>query len=219
MNSTHSWIFCRSSWSDGGLFLYIFFKQLQQKGLEMSIVFNNTSRLHSGKRHVCRPAVLKPLLGHVTCDLPHTASAQLCQHIHPTIHLYRIPSQLVKVKVTLVQALRLCKGCTALGRSRGIALTFHDNSTRRGWGVSVTPRPLFTPGKDPVPIVQEAGWAPEPVWTGAENLASTGIRSPDRPARSQSLYRLSYPVHFPASTIYQTSRWASLRLFCTKYTA
>ena len=32
-------------------------------------------------------------------------------------------------------------------------------------GVSVTPRPLFTPGKDPVPIVQEAGWAPGPVWT------------------------------------------------------
>ena len=33
------------------------------------------------------------------------------------------------------------------------------------------PRPLFTPGKDPVPVVQEAGWAPRPVWTGAENLA------------------------------------------------
>ena len=31
---------------------------------------------------------------------------------------------------------------------------------------------------------------PGPVWTSAENLASTGIRSPDRPARSQSLYRL-----------------------------
>jgi hypothetical protein len=28
-----------------------------------------------------------------------------------------------------------------------------------------------------------------------ENLASTGIRSPDRPSRSQSLYRLSYPAH------------------------
>jgi hypothetical protein len=61
--------------------------------------------------------------------------------------------------------------------------------------VSVTPRPLFTPGKDPVPIVQEAGWAPGPVWTGAKNLASTGVRSPDRPARSQSLYRLSYRAH------------------------
>jgi hypothetical protein len=55
------------------------------------------------------------------------------------------------------------------------------------------PRPLFTSGKDPVPIVQEAEWAPGPVWTGAENLAPTGIRSPDRPARSQSLYLLSYP--------------------------
>ena len=61
--------------------------------------------------------------------------------------------------------------------------------------VSVTPLPLFTPGKDPVPIAQEAGCALEPVWTGAENLAPTAIRSPDRPARSQSLYRLRYPAH------------------------
>ena len=38
-------------------------------------------------------------------------------------------------------------------------------------------------------------WAPGPIWTGAENLASTGIRSPDRPSRSQSLYQLSYPAH------------------------
>ena len=53
------------------------------------------------------------------------------------------------------------------------------------------------PGKDPVPIVQEAGWAPGPVWTGAENLAPTGIRYPDRPSRSQSLYRLPYPAHGP----------------------
>jgi hypothetical protein len=60
-----------------------------------------------------------------------------------------------------------------------------DLGTRRGWGVSVTPRPLYTPGKDPVPIVQEVSWAPGPVWTCAENLAPTGIRSTDRPARSQ----------------------------------
>jgi len=38
-----------------------------------------------------------------------------------------------------------------------------------------TPRPgLFTPVKDPVPTVKEAGWAPGPVWTGAENPAHTG---------------------------------------------
>jgi len=39
------------------------------------------------------------------------------------------------------------------------------------------------------------GWV-DPNWTGAENLASTGIRSPDRPARSESLYRLHYPGPF-----------------------
>jgi hypothetical protein len=50
----------------------------------------------------------------------------------------------------------------------------------------------LSPERDPVPIVQEAGWAPGPVWTDAENLAPTGIRSPDRPARSESLYRLRY---------------------------
>jgi len=33
----------------------------------------------------------------------------------------------------------------------------------------------FTPGKDPVPVVEEAGWAPGPVWIGAENLAPPGF--------------------------------------------
>ena len=63
-----------------------------------------------------------------------------------------------------------------------------------GKGQRHAPAALY-PGKDPVPIVQEAGWAPGPVGIGAENLAPTGIRSPDSPARSQSLYRLSYPAH------------------------
>ena len=73
------------------------------------------------------------------------------------------------------------------------SFTLPSTSALDGGGWS-TPRPgRFTPGKDPVPIVQEAGWAPGPVWTGAENLAPARIRSPDRPARSESLYRLSYP--------------------------
>ena len=33
------------------------------------------------------------------------------------------------------------------------------------------PAALPPPVKTSVPIVQEAGWAPGPVWTGAENLA------------------------------------------------
>jgi hypothetical protein len=46
--------------------------------------------------------------------------------------------------------------------------------------------------RDPVVIEQEAGLAPGLVWTRAENLAPAEIRSPDRPAHIQSLYRLSY---------------------------
>jgi len=62
---------------------------------------------------------------------------------------------MTKVKCTLVQALRLCTGHTTHRGSRGIALPLLDHGTRRG--VSVTPWPLFILGKDPVPIVQEAG--------------------------------------------------------------
>ena len=60
--------------------------------------------------------------------------------------------------------------------------------------VSSTPRPHFTPEKDPVPILQESGWAPGPVWTGGKSRPHRDS-IPDRPARSQSLYRLSYPAH------------------------
>ena len=35
--------------------------------------------------------------------------------------------------------------------------------------VSNTLRPHFTPGKDPVSILQEAGWAPGPVWRGGKS--------------------------------------------------
>jgi hypothetical protein len=62
-----------------------------------------------------------------------------------------------------------------------------------GWVVSTTPQPLYLREKPGTNV--QAGWAPGPVWTCAKNFAPTGIRSPDRPARSQSLYRLSYPVH------------------------
>jgi len=77
---------------------------------------------------------------------------------------------------------------------RGIALLFHDCSTRKGWVISSTPRPHFTPGKDPVPILQEARWAPGPVWTGGKSRPHQDS-IPDCPAHSQSLYHLSYPAH------------------------
>jgi hypothetical protein len=63
-----------------------------------------------------------------------------------------------------------------------------------GWSA---PRPgRFTPGKDPVPIVQEAGWASGLAWTCVKNCTPTGIRFPDRPVHTPSLYWLSYPAHY-----------------------
>jgi hypothetical protein len=76
--------------------------------------------------------------------------------------------------------------------SRGIALLYlGPRHTRWGGGQPHSPA-AFTPGKDPVPIVQETGWAPGPVWTGGKSRPHRDS-IPDRPARSQSLYRLSYP--------------------------
>jgi hypothetical protein len=71
--------------------------------------------------------------------------------------------------------------------------TLPSTSAIDGSGWSAPRLCRFNPRKDPVPIVQEAGWAPGSAWTGAKNLASSGIRFPDRPARRESLYRLSYP--------------------------
>ena len=43
------------------------------------------------------------------------------------------------------------------------------------------------PGMTRYLLYRRLGRPPGPVWTGAENLASTGVRSPDRPARSEVL--------------------------------
>jgi len=64
------------------------------------------------------------------------------------------------------------------------------------WGEWSAARPGRTlpPGKDPVPILQQAGWALEPVWTGGKSRPHRDS-TPNRPARSQSLFRLSYRAH------------------------
>jgi len=79
---------------------------------------------------------------------------------------------------------------------RGIALLFHDRGTRRGSVVSNTPRPHFTPGKDPVPIAQEAGWDPGPVWMD-EKYLSHWDSTPDRPARSA----VAIPTELPGAQL------------------
>jgi len=62
--------------------------------------------------------------------------------------------------------------------------------------VSSTPRPHFTPGKDPVPILQEAGWTPGPVWTGGKSRPHRDS-IPDRPGRSS----VAIPTELPGPFI------------------
>jgi hypothetical protein len=74
----------------------------------------------------------------------------------------------------------------------------------------------FTPGKiDPVTVVHEAVWAPAPVWTGAENVAPTGIRAPDRPARSESLYCCLGDDHYTVGIMHMWSYGTLLLLLHT----
>ena len=86
------------------------------------------------------------------------------------MHLKKVK---VKVKVTLVQALRLCTDSTARRGSRGIAISFLDHGTRRGEGSASRPG-RSSPGKDPVPIVQEAG-GPQGRSGRAKNISPPGF--------------------------------------------
>ena len=52
------------------------------------------------------------------------------------------------------------------------------------WVVNAKPRPLYPRERGPVPMLQEAGWAPDPVRTGAKNFGPPGsIPGPFSPQR------------------------------------
>jgi hypothetical protein len=124
-------------------------------------------------------------------------------------YLYNLPNttrfvgSTVKAKAVPLHAME------ALGGERRYSSYSFTTSALDGgeWSASCPGRAL-PPGKEPpVPIVQEAGWASEPVWTqrleGKNPLPLPGIepRSPSGPARSQTLYCLSYPAPRKYSTI------------------
>jgi len=71
--------------------------------------------------------------------------------------------------------------------------TLPSTSVLVGGGQRHAPAALY-PRERPGNHCIGAWWASGPVWRGAENVARpSGIGSPDRPARNESLYRLSYP--------------------------
>jgi hypothetical protein len=76
---------------------------------------------------------------------------------------------------------------------RGLTLNL---GTRWGWMVSVTPRPRFTPGERTPGTHWIGGWVGPRAGLDAETrrkiLCPCRGSNPDRPARSQTLYCLSY---------------------------
>ena len=108
----------------------------------------------------------------------------------PHIHIFLI---YVKVKVKWSHY----RPGVAQRAGRDIALLFHDRGTRNEQVVSSTPRLYFTPGKDPVPIIQEAWWAPGPVWTGGKSRPHRDS-IPERPARSS----VAIPTELPGPNLF-----------------
>ena len=73
------------------------------------------------------------------------------------------------------------------------------------WVVNITPWLLYAWERDPVPIVQEAGWAPGVVWTGVENLPPPGFdpRAVQPVARCYTDYAI--PTHLVLFIINENS--------------
>ena len=93
-------------------------------------------------------------------------------------------------KCTLLQALRLCTGRVVQRVSRGVAVLFLDHGTRRGEGSASLPGRSLPPGKTRYPFYRRLAGSQGRYGQVRKISPSIGIRSSDRPARSQSLYRL-----------------------------
>jgi hypothetical protein len=79
-------------------------------------------------------------------------------------------------------------------RPRGLVGVFFYSNLGTIWGGWPTPRSSrCIPRKETLyPLHRRLGAPQESAKTGGENFATTGIGSPDRPARSESLFRLRY---------------------------
>ena len=158
---------------------------------------------------VCARGTIHPLWARFSSNFIFQNFSKICQW----------NSSFIKIWTTIMGTLHEALCTVKVKRSRyrpgvaqrvgrGIALLFRDPGTRRGWVVSSTSRPHFTPRKDPVTIVQEAGWAPGPVWTGGKSRPHRDS-IPDRPAPIQSLYWLSYPANSFVQYIYNSNSFNS----------
>jgi len=94
-------------------------------------------------------------------------------------------------------------------------ISFQEQQSRGNKVVNATLRPLYRRENETVPILQDGGWAPQPVCMGVKNIAPSGIRSPDRPARNESLYRLRSPGPCSMGTLHYYNHIVMLPIVAT----
>ena len=162
------------SWQENSehLFLPFDFKRVHSLQRESCHVLTfrrkdqTASATNSTQDHVCNLTVLslryKAALRNFTnsleyeqreflswgCNVYFQSAYTKCQLIYVVVYIH--------IHIKKVKCSRYRPGVDQrVGRC--IALLFHDRGTRRGWVVNSIRRPHFTPGKDPVPILQEAG--------------------------------------------------------------
>jgi len=149
-------------------------------------------------------SIRTPLVPSAATSQPHDSNPA---YTKMTVPMSLPPSNLMKI--IFINFTFLCKGKVyprighegpegELRYSSALSLT--SALDVGGWS---TPRPgRFTPGKDSVPIVQEAGWPPELVWTGAGNLASPLGFDPWTVQPVASRYTdLGFPTHMFLCTL------------------
>jgi hypothetical protein len=110
----------------------------------------------------------------------------------------------VKVKVTLVQALSFVQNSTAHRGSRDINLPFLTAALEGSEGSVSRPGRSLPPGKTRYPLYRRLGGPHGRSRQVRKISPPTEIRSPDRPGRSQSLYRLRYTAPAVYVLLYST---------------
>src|SRR5215469_7065084 len=83
-------------------------------------------------------------------------------------------------------------------RSKGTATLIRNFSARWGWVANAKPRCFNPREKAPLPLAEDAGYAPAPVLAETERkkpLITIGVRSPDRATRSDCYTDCAIPAN------------------------
>jgi hypothetical protein len=108
----------------------------------------------------------------------------------------RRPKSITKNVCSLGRFYPFLLATKAVKESSGMALFFFWTWSLEWGKVSASRAGRFLPPeKTRYPLYRRLGGPQGRYGQVRKNLAFTGIRSPDRPACNQSLYRLSYPAH------------------------